>query len=618
VTDIPAADRRSPGRIITLIGLILRGTGKEGVRPAERDTRGENPMVQQTCIALAVMLAAAAGARGAGPPASEAPAENVPASEAPAKDAPAKEAPAEDAPGSEAPASEAPASEVPAEETDPLKEVYSRAPLVVEFQVDTVQANPTVDARLVWEARAALLEVLKGKLLAGEISVHVDSVVRVFDTPRAEVEGKRFVAPLKPLGQAARRRFQVIGRRVWPTDSRQADRLRKLADTQVATGTGGGTLRLTVEPVEKVFPVHGAKTVEVRLTNTGKDSATYIQAPIVEKGGKLYLPGKGRIKIRRTTGEAVPDKGNVATGMVPPPPPEPALILPGAAYVETVDLDKYYTLPAGRYTLAMFLATPDGQGRITSNGFSFQVGAVDLPETPETTTADREPTVPEATETPTETPAETTPRGAAGEAPGETASAEDLPHPHAYTPGEPSFGLAALLRPTRSVYPLGQPVTVQLRLINAGPRTVAIDTRLERTLTVTVQAVNGSPQPLMVRQVIPWPDDEAGPPSERAYLRKDAFWGRTLNLNTLFGKQLDAIEAPTPAELADAKSLRYERFGRNLFGFPEPGTYRISATYAVKRSGKDGQGKADSANRWWTGKVQTNPITIRIAEKKPR
>jgi len=537
-------------------------------------------MFHRTCIALAVMLAAM-GASGAEPPAEETPAD------------------------------EAPASEAPAAPADPLREIYSRAPLVVEFQIETVQANTTVDARLVWEVRAALLEVLKGNLLAGRVSVHVDSVVRVFDTPRAEVEGKRFVAPLKPLGQATRRRFQVVGRRAWPTDSRQADRLRKLADTEVETGTGGGPLRLTVEPVEKVFPVQGAKTIEVRLTNDGKDSATYLQAPIVEKGGRLYLPGKGRIKIRRTTGEIVPDKGNVATGMVPPPPGQPALILPGAAYVETVDLDKYYTLPAGRYTLSMFLATPDGPGRIASNGFSFQVGAVNLPGPPD----GREPPVPEAPET----PPEPTPSGPAGEPSEEPPSAKDLPEPHAYTPGEPSFGLAALLRPTRTVYPLGAPVTVQLRLINAGPRTVAIDTRLERTLTVTVEAVDGSPQPLTVRQVIPWPDDEAVPPSERAYLREHAFWGRTINLNVLFGKNLDAIKAPSPEELADAKGLRYERFGRNLFGFPKPGTYRISATYAVRRSKKGGEAAPDNQDEhWWTGDVQTNPITIRIAEKKPR
>jgi len=539
-------------------------------------------MPYRMCIAIAV-LAAAVGASAA-----------LPAPE---------EAPAADAP--------------PPTPADPMKEAYAEAPLLVEFQVDTVQANPTVDPRLVWEVRAALLDVLKGSLLPGRISVHVDSVVRVFDKPRDKVEGKAFIAALKPLGQAVQRRFQVVGLRAWPTDSREADRLRQLADTEVETGTtGGGGLVLTVKPVERVFPVQGAKVLEVRLTNNGKDSATYVQAPIVEQGGKLYLPGKGRLIIRTTTGEAVPDKGNVATGMVPPPPPQPALILPGASYVETVDLDKYYTLPAARYTLAMFLATPDGRGRIASNGFSFQVGAVDLPETPEKTPEKTPETVPATQETP-EKMEPTPPRPA--ETPEKTPAAKDLPEPHTYSPGEASFGLEALLRPTRAVYPLGEPVTVELQLINAGPRTVAVDTRLERTLTVTVEAVDDSPQPLMIRQVIPWPGDATLPPPERAYLREAAFWGRTVNLNTLYGKQLDTIEAPTPAELADVKTLRYERFGRNLFGFPKPGTYRISATYNVPRQ-KTGEEAGDnpSDKTWWTGEAQSNTITIRVAETRRR
>jgi len=526
-------------------------------------------MLYRTCIAIA-LLSAAVAAGAPAPPADDAPAATTPA--------------------------------------DPLKEAYTQAPLLVEFQVETVQANPTTDPRLVWEARAALLDVLKGQLLPGHISVHVDSVVRVFDKPRTAVEGQTYLAALKPLGQVVERRFQVVGRRAWPADSKEADRLRQLAETEVETGTGGTGLTLTVRPVEQVFPVQGAKVIEVRLTNNGKDSATYVQAPLVEKDGKLYLPGKGRLIIRTTTGEAVPDKGNVVTGMVPPPPPQPALILPGANYVETVDLDTYYTLPAGRYTLAMFLSAPDGRSRVASNGFSFQVGTVGLPETPEKQPAGQE--------TPEKQPGPRPP-GPTIEPSGKTPGAEDLPEPHTYTPGEASFGLEALLRPTRAVYSVGEPVTVELRLINAGPRTVAIDTRLERALTVTVEAVDGSPQPLMIRQVIPWPDDQSVPPPERAYLREAAFWGRTVNLNTLYGKQLDTIEAPTPGELADAKTLRYERFGRNLFGFPKPGTYKISATYTVGRPKKAGQAKpSDPLKTWWTGDVRTNTITIRIAEKK--
>jgi len=217
-------------------------------------------MWYRTCIAVAVMLAAV-GATGAAPA---------------AEDAPAKESPA-----------------------DPLKETYTRAPLLVEFQVDTVQANPTVDPRLAWEVRAALLDVLKGTLLPGRILVHVDSVVRVFDQPRAEVEGEGFVAPLKPLGPAAQRRFQVVGPRAWPADSREADRLRKLADTEVETGTGGGGLRLTVEPVEKVFPVRGAKTIEVRLTTPARTRPPTSRRPSPRGPAPCICPARAASRSAR-------------------------------------------------------------------------------------------------------------------------------------------------------------------------------------------------------------------------------------------------------------------------------------------------------------------------------
>jgi len=543
-------------------------------------------MLYRTCCVLS-LLAAAVAAGAATPPAERSPVATPEAEAAPA---------------------------------DPLKQAYAQAPLVVEFKIDAVQANPTVDPRLVWEARAALLDVLKGKLLPGGLRIHVGSVVRAFDKPRSDVEGQTYVAPLKPLGQAAQRRFQLVGPRAWPADSKEADRLRKFATTELpvtpaATGDG---LKLTVKPVQQVFPVRGAKTIEVRVTNNAQDSATYVQAPLVEKDAKLYLPGKGRILIRMTTGESVPDKGNVATGVVPPPPPKPALIVPGDSFVRTVDLDTYFTLSAGRYTFSMFLATPDGRGRLASNGFSFQVGAVDLPappepQPPEPTPAEVQPKPPEPK--PVE-PRPAEPKPGPAEGPSKPpATAEDLPAPHTYAPGDASFNLAALLRPTKAVYTLGDPVTVEVRLINAGPRTVAIDPRLERTLTLTVDPLDDSPQPLTIRQVIPWPSDEAVPPAERACLRESAFWGRTIDLNALYGKKMDAIAGPTAAELADTKNLRYERFGRNLFGFPKPGTYRVTATYTVEKPAKAAAVAKDS-QPWWTGDVQSNTITIRVEEKQ--
>jgi len=557
-------------------------------------------MLYRTCSVLALLTAAVAA--GAAAPPAEMPPVAKPSAE---------------------PSSAATPSSEEAAPADPLKQVYTQAPLVAEFKIDTVQANPTVDPRLVWEARAALLDVLKGNLLPGGLRIHVGSVVRAFDKPRSDVEGRTYVAPLKPLGQAAQRRFQLVGPRAWPADSKEADRLRKFATTEgaVTPASTGDGLKLTVKPLQQVFPVRGEKIVEVRVTNNAQDSATYVQAPLVEKEGQLYLPGKGRILIRRTTGESVPDKGNVATGVVPPPPPKPALIVPGDSFVRTVNLDTYFTLPAGRYTFSMFLATPDGRGRLVSNGFSFQVGAVDLPEPPPEKPSEPkpEPTPPEVEPKPPEPepvePKPAEPKPAPAEKPPETpATAEDLPAPHTYTPGDASFNLAALLRPTKAVYTLGDPVTVEVRLINTGPRTVAVDPRLERTLTLTVDPLGDSPQPLTIRQVIPWPPDEAVPPPERVCLRESAFWGRTIDLNALYGKKMDAIAGPTAAELADTKNLRYERFGRNLFGFPKPGTYRVTATYTVEKPAKAAATAKDS-QPWWTGDVQSNTITIRVEEK---
>jgi len=496
-----------------------------------------------------------------------------------------------------------------------LKELYKRAPLIVEFQVETVQANPAVDRRLAWEARGPILEVIKGRVLPGTISIHVESILRIFNLSRAEVTGKQFVMPIKPLGDIAQRRFQIVGRAAFPARGREADALRQLARTDLEAGSGGRTLQLTVRPIDKVFPVEGPKTIEIRLTNNGKDSATYLQAPMSEKDGRLYLTGQGLLRIRDTTGRAVPDKGNIALGMVPPPPPKPALILPGANFVETLDLSKYFDLPAGRYTLVLILATPDGRGTIPSNGFSFQVGAVNLeepPEKPAPTTVKETPVTP----TPPEPTTTVDPKPATGTGPASATPSSKVPDPASYKPGKPSFGLVGLLRPTKATYPLGEPVEIEFRLINDGPRTLAVDTRLERTLTIQVQAVDGSPQPLVIRQVIPWPTDSGEMPQARAYLREGAFWGRTINLNTLYGKSLDDLPTPTPEEITAGEALTYERFGKHLYGFPKPGIYNVTATYTVGKLPQPGDANRPTGTRlWWSNSVQTNTIRIEIVGK---
>ena len=483
---------------------------------------------------------------------------------------------------------------------DDLKVVYESASDIVQFQIESVQANPTAAPRLVWEVRGPILETFKGRLLPGTISVHVESVVRSFDLPRAELVGRQFIVAIKPLSEQADRRFQLVGNYGFEAASAEATALRELAEAEAQRGSGGENLRLSVRPLEQVFQVEGPKTVEIRLTNEGSDSAMYLQAPLAKRDGQLYLTGQGAIRIRDLSGRIVPDKGKIVTGQVPPPPPTPALILPKASFVETFVLAKYYDLSAGRYTLVVMLATPTGNARIPSNGLSFQVGAVNLPEVP-----------------PTPEPIGF-PAAEAGTTPAPAAAKErvDLPDPSSYKPGEAVSGLAGLLRPAKSHYALGEPIEVEFRLINQGPRSLAVDARLERALTVTVTPVGNSAEPLFIRQIIPWADDGNTVPEARAFLREGAFWGQTINLNVLFGKSLDAFPAPTPEEISAGKNLSYERFGRNLFGFAKAGVYRLTATYRVARSrAAEAAAGAGPPSIWWTGDLETNAIVIQILER---
>jgi hypothetical protein len=142
---------------------------------------------------------------------------------------------------------------------------------------------------------------------------------------------------------------------------------------------------------------------------------------------------------------------------------------------------------------------------------------------------------------------------------------------------------------------------------------MAVDARLERGFTLSVKPVGESPEPLFIRQVIPWPADTQGIPSQRAYLREGSFWGQVVNLNML--KSRDEVPPPTPEEIATGKDLSYERFGQTLFGFPKGGTYQVTATYKVPRP----KPPADSPNAapptdWWFGELVTNPITIQVVE----
>ena len=190
-----------------------------------------------------------------------------------------------------------------------------------------------------------------------------------------------------------------------------------------------------------------------------------------------------------------------------------------------------------------------------------------------------------------------------------------VPDPAKYIPGKPTAGLAGLLRPLKAKYALGDSVDLEFRLINQGPRTLAIDARLERTLTVQVQEIGDWPPPLFVVRQTPWPPDPAGMPEQRAYLTEGAFWGRTLNINTLYGKTREELIGLTPETIFSGKEATYERFGKVVYGFPKPGYYNVTATYTVSRPhAADGKQPVEQPKEWWVGDLQTNTITIQIGE----
>jgi hypothetical protein len=110
-----------------------------------------------------------------------------PAEPAPAPAPAAKQSPApapSPAPKAAAPGEAPKAADRPRGFED-LKAIYDSADLIVMFEVDGVQAKPDLVPRLSWEVASTLMEVIKGKTEPGKISVHVESVVRSFDTPRS-------------------------------------------------------------------------------------------------------------------------------------------------------------------------------------------------------------------------------------------------------------------------------------------------------------------------------------------------------------------------------------------------------------------------------------------------
>lgn len=497
-----------------------------------------------------------------------------------------------------------------------LRLLWNQAPLVVQFEAES-RRRTTLDPQLVWEVEGEVLAVLKGDLEPGPLSVHVASIVRAFDRPGADLPGRQYIAGLIPLKDAGRRHYELVAGYAFAADGAEAAALRELAGD--AGGKGRPGLELAVKPMQKVFMLRGPKVVAVRLANNTDDSVTYVQAPIIEREGQLFLPGGGSLWIRDETGSVVPDKGTVKRGESPPASrrPEPAVIFPEASFTKTIDLGKYYDLSAGRYTVHLSVASPGERGRLAAEPVRIQVGAVNLPPPPAP---------------------EPEPDGGAGAVDRSRDAGGAVPSAGFYEHGEPRSGLAALLRPTQTSFELGEPVKVEFRLVNTSVRTMAVDVRLERTLTFEVTPVGDSPPPRSLRNTILWPEDEPGLPESRAHLREDAFWGRIIDVNWFHGK--GEKDLPRLDEVEGGDGFTYERFGRMLFDFHQPGLYRIVARYTVRRprppqveptpeaeSETAAEGETPKEKkaepvpldmRWWVGEVESNPVLVRITPPSRR
>ena len=430
----------------------------------------------------------------------------------------------------------------------------------------------------VWETPFELIEAVKGEDAPKTFTLWLKSPLSDLNTTRANLPDKEFVLPLVPApgGQGG---YRLVGDVGFAVDRAEATTLIRAAGGKVVPPAAGQeALRLRVEPMSPPFVLGQPVMLRVSLVNTAEQVVTYEQAPFEVRQGRLYILGGGNLIVTNTRRSMAVDAGeNVQLNAPPPPPPLPVTIIPGGSYTRDIDLAQFYGLTEpGLYMATMAVTAPDGQALVRSGTVQIQVIAplaapVDVPA-PETRT---------------------------------TAESLLVPAPEAYQPGDIQNGLCGLLRPNKAQTAVGEPILVELRLLNAGDRTFSVDTRLERVLVLSVKEQGDSPPALRMLQRIDWPLDAADAPPSLAYLRPHAFWGKTLNVNSLYGRDEASLMQGGKAAVAGAVEPTFETHGMTLFAFEKPGVYRITATYQMAPKGGDGP-------RLWAGKLETNPIFIRV------
>jgi len=463
-----------------------------------------------------------------------------------------------------------------------LKQMVDDAELLVGAKVlaEPVSRGAGEDG-LAWRVPFEVLEVVKGRFEAKTVDVYVKSPFEALNCLRAQLPGKEYLLPLVPMGGDAESGFALVQGVGFAAGSPEAGKLVEIAGGKVTSET---VIPLRVRLSATGAPYESGKPAPVKVTleNVSDEAIAYTQAPLDLRYPDLYLVGESDLIVLDGRGSAVPRKEALHVGVAPPPPALPLVVPPKGSHERDLDLSTYCDLGRpGIYMVTLALAGPDGKELLRSNTISMQIIAP--------LSAPVEPGDPSAST---------------------AADALRIPSPGAYQPGKTENGLAGLLRPIRAEFEVGEPITLELRLINLSDRAVDVDTRLERTLLVDVQEQGDSPAARPLLQHHDWPADEDAKASWSAHLRPAAFWGKLVNVNSLYGRDAASLMAAGNAAMSGAVEPAYETHGMTLFSFDKPGVHKIQATYQSKpRAG---------GPRLWAGKLATNPVFVRVVPQGGR
>lgn len=464
---------------------------------------------------------------------------------------------------------------------DELEQMVSDSEAVVVARVaGEATDRPDSPSRLVWRVPFKLVRVVKGGTDMKSFDLFVRSPISDLGRSRRDLPETEYVLPLVAFSEGGDEGMRLVADAGFPVGTPEADKILEIVGGRVESTTVI-PLRLRLETGAAPYEMGRPMTLTVQLENTSKEPIAYGQAPfVVTSEFELYLPGRGTLIVTSADGAEAPRKPALHAGELPPPPPWPIVIDAREAFRGEINLADYFVIDQpGVYRVTMAVEGPDGKELIRSNTIGLQVRR------------------------PVSAPMADPLAG--------IASPTDLlvPQPGAYQPGVPENGVAGLLRPVSSEFSVGEPVSLELRLINMGDRSVDVDTRLERTLVLDVTEQGESPAVRQMLQHHDWPENTEATTGALAHLRPGAFWGKIINANSLHGKNTASLMEAGRAAVAGAVEPSFEAHGMTLFSFEKPGVYKIEATYQVKP-------RMVQNLKPWAGQVKTNPIFIRVTPRR--